>query len=247
MRTKARYNIIIFLVALFLFACLFVGAGTPATKASAIEGAIEGAIGGAGEGAGESTIDYTALEYIDIPVGVDYKTEKVVVRIHCPSIRHIGDEEGYIEGFKNFVSFLSFYMGAGGQIYFVDGVACDMEDAESSDNVTDKFAEYYEIKYYDDEDKYVYITFKNLTELVKEESGAYDNGVWIRSSKDETYTEKAKLAYLPEDPTEAPKEDPMEDEKDKQGLFAWVEWWHILIAVYVLAGIVVGIIWTTKK
>ena len=227
MRTKARYNIIAFIALFFLFVCLLLGAGTPAAKASA----------------SESALDYSALDYIDIPGDVDYKTEKVVLRIHCPSIRHIGDEEGYIEGFKKYVSYLSFRMSMGGQIYFVNGVACDLEDGEYGDNTTTKYAEYYEIRYYDAEKQYVYITFNNLSDLVANDIGAYEEGVCIFENNDETYTEKAKLAYLPEDPTE----DPTEDENGKQGAFAWVEWRHILIAVYTFIGIIVGIVWVSNK
>ena len=225
MRTKARYNIMIFLAALFLFVCLLLGAGTPADKASA------------------SALDYSALDYIDIPGDVDYKTEKVVLRIHCPSIRHIGDEEGYIEGFKKYVSYLSFRMSMGGQIYFVNGVACDLEDGVYGDNTTTKYADFYDVRYFDAENQYVYVTFKDLDELVNSDIASYENGVCVVENEDETYTEKAKIAYLPEDPTE----DPTEDENVKQGAFAWVEWWHILIAAYALVGIVVGIIWTAKK
>lgn len=257
-RTAIKQYLIVFITALLAVICLLVGAGMPApTKASAIEGAIEGAIGGAGNEAGEGAIDYTALEYIKIPSGVDYTTQKVVIRFHCPSIRHIGDEDGYIEDFRDYISYMSFRQSMGAQVYFVDGVACSLEDGDYSDSSTSIYAQYYDIRYYDAENQYVYITFKNLAELVANDIGAYSNGVEIFDNTNETYTEKAKLAYLPDelpedDETDKPgdENEPTEDDKtDKpaEGLFAWVEWWHILIAVYAVIGIVIGIIWTAKK
>ena len=253
MKTQVKYNFIAFLAVVFLLLCLLVGAGMPSTVARAAEG-----------------IDYASLEYISIPGDVDYKTDKVVVRFHCPSIRHIGDEDGYIEDFRDYISYLSFKESMGCQIYFVDGIACALEGAEDADNPTTEYADYYEIKYYDSENKYVYITFKNLTEFVENNIGSYDEGVYIKGHKRETYTESVKLAYLPEDGTDAPAEDgtdapaedgtdaPAEDGTDAPAedgtnapaedgnLFAWLEWWHIAICVYCVVGVVIGIIWKVK-
>lgn len=235
MKTRIKYNFIAFLAAFLLLLCLLVGAGMPSAVASASTNAI----------------DYTSLEYVSISGDVDYKTEKVVVRFHCPSIRHIGDEEGYIEDFKDYVSYLSFRQSIGGQIYFVNGVACDMEDGEGGDNPTTKYAEYYEIKYYDAEKQYVYITFKNLAELVESDIGAYSNGVEIFDNSNETYTERAKLAYLPSDgtaegPADGSTEGPATGGKLEDNSFK-LEWWHILVGVYALSGIVIAIIWSIQK
>ena len=233
MKVQVKYNLIALLAVFLVFICFLVGAGMPAVVA------------------GAASIDYVDLEYVSISDGVDYKSENVVVRFHCPSIRHIGDEEGYIEGFEDYVSYISFRQSIGNQIYFVNGVACNLEDGDNGDNSTTIYDEYYDIKYYDAENQYVYITFKDLDELVASDIAAYENGVAILVNSDETYTERAKLAYLPSDgtaegPADGSTEGPATGGNLEDNSFK-LEWWHILMGLSVLTGIAVASIWSYKK
>ena len=112
-------------------------------------------------------IDYVNQAYTDVPTGFDVATEDVVYKIHCANIRSNFPAE---EEFGNYVTKISFRASSGCQIYFVDGIACRLEDMESGDYECNDYANYYEILHYDSTNKYVYLKFKNLSQLDADET-----------------------------------------------------------------------------
>ena len=111
-------------------------------------------------------IDYVNQTYSNLPTGFDYQDESVIYKIHCPDVREqlgIGAEEEYET--EEFFTTVSFKAAMGCQIYFVNGVPCNLEDSYYGDYETDLYSDYYDILHYDDTNKNVYIKFKNVSQL----------------------------------------------------------------------------------
>ncbi len=138
-------------------------------------------------------IDYVNQNYTDLPSGFNVATEDVVYKIHCASIRsHFGEDEEI----EDYVTQISFRASMGCQIYFVEGVACNLEDSSYGDNETDKYSNYYEILHYDDTNKYVYFKFKNLSRLDADETVDATLADLNIIHEDTTYLNAPQYIYL---------------------------------------------------
>lgn len=141
-------------------------------------------------------IDYVNQNYSDMPKGFDNKNEDVIYKIHCPDVRtqlYGKNEEGEIE---DYVTRISFRASKGCQIYFVEGVACNLEDSSYGDSAWNNYANYYEILHYDATNKNVYIKFKNLSSLNTDESvsgNLEDFGVMYSTN---SYVNNPQYIYL---------------------------------------------------
>lgn len=130
-------------------------------------------------------IDYVNQNYQDLPSGFDYGTEDVIFKIHCPDVRAqlgIGAEEES-EEMEDYVSVVSFKAAMGCQIYFVNGVPCNLEDCYYGDYETSMYSDYYDILHYDDTNKYVYIKFKNVSQLSYPEDLCIWNGEKVEKTQ----------------------------------------------------------------
>lgn len=146
--------------------------------------------------ASAAEIDYVNQNYVDVPNGFDVTTSDVIFKIHCADITEHFEDPEYREDFGDYVTKISFRASMGCQIYFVEGKACDLEDSESRDFETSKYSNYYEILYYDDTNKNVYIKFKNLDKLDSDETVSADLedlGLWQVNS---TYLNKPQYIHL---------------------------------------------------
>ena len=111
-------------------------------------------------------IDYTTKTFSSAPSSIGIEDEKYVYKISCFSPRGLVDDED----FEDYVTEVSFRASMGCQIYFVDGKACNSEDSSYGDYEWNKYANYYDILYYDATNKFVYIRFKNLAYLDDDEN-----------------------------------------------------------------------------
>lgn len=126
-------------------------------------------------------IDYVNQNYTNTTSGFDYRDESVIYKIHCPDIRtQLGMEEGEIE---DYVTVVSFKAAMGCQIYFVNGIPCNLEDSYDGDYETSIYKDYYEILHYDDVNKHVYIKFKNVSQLSYPEDLCISDGSMVDSSQ----------------------------------------------------------------
>ena len=126
-------------------------------------------------------IDYVNQNYTNTTSGFDYRDESVIYKIHCPDIRtQLGMEEGEIE---DYVTVVSFKAAMGCQIYFVNGIPCNLEDSYYGDYETSIYKDYYEILHYDDVNKHVYIKFKNVSQLSYPEDLCISDGSMVDSSQ----------------------------------------------------------------
>lgn len=131
----------------------------------------------------ENEIDYINQYYRDIPADFDLVYSDAVYKINCPDVREqlgLGTEEVEI---RDYVTVISFRASMGYQIYFVNGVPCNLEDSRYGDYETDLYSDYYEIVAYDDANKNVYIKFKNLDELEYPEDFAIWNGDAVENAQ----------------------------------------------------------------
>ena len=111
--------------------------------------------------ANAAPIDYTTKTFQTAPSRITVDDEKYVYKISCYSPRGLVDDED----FEDYVVQVSFRASMGCQIYFVDGVACNSEDSSYGDYAWNKYANYYDIIYYDATNHFVYVRFKNLAYL----------------------------------------------------------------------------------
>ncbi len=139
-----------------------------------------------------ANIDYTAQTYSVLPNGFNVATEDVIFKLSCKNPRSsIDTDNDYME---EYVSTISFKASMGCQIYFVDGKACNSEDADYGDYETTMYQDYYEILHYDATNQFVYIKFKNL-DTIEENANAdlVDMNIWVR---DTTYNEEPQYIYI---------------------------------------------------
>ena len=146
-----------------------------------------------------SEIDYVNQNYTNLTSGFDFRDEGVIYKIHCPDIRaQLGIEEGEIE---DYVTTVSFKAAMGCQIYFVNGVPCNLEDSYDGDYQTSIYKDHYEILHYDDANKNVYIKFKNVEQLSYPEDLCIMNGDMVNR------TQYIYLSNIQEPVTEVTTED----------------------------------------
>lgn len=138
----------------------------------------------------KALVNYREQNYKDINIAEG--NENVVFKIHCPDVRNEYGVDDY-DVYK-YVTQISFRASAGWQIYFVNGVPCDWEDIDYRDHDTSLCSKYYEILDYDDQNKYVYIKFKNLSEL------DYPEDVGFMYDHNETYVQEPQYAYVTAEP-----------------------------------------------
>ncbi len=141
-----------------------------------------------------ANVDYTAQNYTDIPDGFNVANEDVIYKLSCKNPRsQVDTSEEYLE---EYVTVVSFRASMGCQIYFVDGKACMLEDADSLDHEWDEYANYYDILHYDETNQFVYLKFKNLENLDTDESvdGAIaDMRIWLDRT---TYNSAPQYIYI---------------------------------------------------
>lgn len=138
-------------------------------------------------------IDYVNQNYTLLPSGFNVATEDVVYKIHCASIRsHFGEDEEI----EDYVTQISFRASMGCQIYFVEGVACNLEDSSYGDYETSKYINYYEVLHYDETNKYVYFKFKNLSQLDADETVDATLADLNIIHRDTTYLNAPQYIYL---------------------------------------------------
>lgn len=138
-------------------------------------------------------IDYVNQNYTLLPSGFNVATEDVVYKIHCASIRsHFGEDEEI----EDYVTQISFRASMGCQIYFVEGVACNLEDSSYGDYQTSKYINYYEVLHYDETNKYVYFKFKNLSQLDADETVDATLADLNIIHRDTTYLNAPQYIYL---------------------------------------------------
>ncbi len=137
-------------------------------------------------------IDYTAQTYTDIPTGFNVATEDVIYKLSCKNPRAQVDTGN--EDIEEYLTTISFKASMGCQIYFVDGYACNSEDADYDDSPTTMYENYYEILHYDEVNQFVYIRFKNLDTIeINENANIEDMSIWVR---DTTYNSSPQYIYL---------------------------------------------------
>ncbi len=139
-------------------------------------------------------IDYTAQTYTDIPTGFNVATEDVIYKLSCKNPRPYVDTDN--EDIEEYLTTISFKASMGCQIYFVDGYACNSEDADYDDSPTTMYQDYYDILHYDAENQFVYLKFKNLANLDTDESvdGAIaDMRIWLDRT---TYNSAPQYIYI---------------------------------------------------
>ncbi len=137
-------------------------------------------------------IDYTAQTYTDIPTGFNVATEDVIYKLSCKNPRSQVDTEN--EDIEEYLTTISFKASMGCQIYFVDGYACNSEDADYDDSPTTMYQNYYEILHYDEVNQFVYIRFKNLDTIeINENAVIADMNIRVQNT---TYNSSPQYIYL---------------------------------------------------
>ncbi len=147
-------------------------------------------------------IDYVNQNYSNLPSGFDYQDEGVIYKIHCPDVRAqlgIGAEEEYET--EDFFTTVSFKAAMGCQIYFVNGIPCNLEDSYYGDYKTTMYSDYYDILHYDDTNKNVYIKLKNISQL------SYPEDVCIMSGDKVNPAQYIYISNIEEPVTEVTSED----------------------------------------
>ena len=139
-----------------------------------------------------SDIDYTAQTYTDIPTGFNVATEDVIYKLSCKNPRSQVDTGN--EDIEEYLTTISFKASMGCQIYFVDGYACNSEDADYDDSPTTMYQDYYEILHYDEVNQFVYIRFKNLDTIeINENADIEDMNIRVQNT---TYNSSPQYIYL---------------------------------------------------
>ncbi len=139
-----------------------------------------------------ANIDYTAQAYTDIPSGFNVATEDVIYKLSCKNPRPYVDVDN--DDIEDYLTTISFKASMGCQIYFVDGYACNSEDADYDDSPTTMYQDYYEILHYDATNQFVYIKFKNL-DTIEENSNTVIEDMNIRV-RDNTYNVDPQYIYI---------------------------------------------------
>lgn len=138
-------------------------------------------------------IDYTAQKYTDIPYGFNVASEDIIFKVHCVDIR----TKYGISEVQEYVTIISFRASMGCQIYFVNGVACCLEDSDYGDYEWNYYSNYYEILHYDQTNNFVYFKFKNLSQLDNDDkvSGDLEDlSIFNRSKND--YVNEPQYIYV---------------------------------------------------
>ena len=147
-------------------------------------------------------IDYVNQNYSNIPTGFDFQDESVIYKIHCPDVRAelgIGAEEEYDT--EDYFTTISFKAAMGCQIYFVNGVACNLEDSYYGDYETSMYSDYYDVLHYDDTNKNIFIKFKNVSQL------SYPEDLCIMSGEKVDRAQYIYISNIEEPVTEVTAED----------------------------------------
>ncbi len=113
------------------------------------------------------SVDYTAQTYTTIPAGFNVASEDVIFKISCKNPRTQGVSASEVE---EYVTILSFNASSGCQIYFVDGKVCNLEDIYFGDDAWNRYSNYYEILHYDSTNQFMYLKFRNLSNLESDEN-----------------------------------------------------------------------------